>query len=148
MNQRIYDGDIIMYKFPPCIIPRHTAYWRWPLKAGPSEEWLNSSVQWTFSIPVLWLWIQFWGVKCHVRVTFKQWFLLWKESLNSDGQQFQNYKQNEQSPLTLTHWLQQRKTTTYDVAKHVLAWDWCTNVAGSNPLVRSQALPSWYIWGI
>jgi hypothetical protein len=29
---------------------------------------------------------------------------LWKESLNKDGQQVQQYQQNEQSPLTLTHW--------------------------------------------
>jgi hypothetical protein len=27
---------------------------------------------------------------------------LWKESLNSDGHQFHQYKQNEQSPLVLT----------------------------------------------
>jgi len=34
---------------------------------------------------------------------------LWKESLNSDGQQFHQYQQNEQSPLTLTHWTQKRE---------------------------------------
>ena len=28
---------------------------------------------------------------------------LQKESLGSDGQQFHQYQQNEQSPLTLTH---------------------------------------------
>jgi hypothetical protein len=27
----------------------------------------------------------------------------WKESLNSDGQQFYQYQQKEQSPLTLAH---------------------------------------------
>ena len=36
-----------------------------------------------------------------------------KESLNSDGQQFHQYQQREQSPLTFTHW-SQKKTTTYD----------------------------------
>ena len=30
--------------------------------------------------------------------------ILWKESLNNDGQQFYQYQQNEQSPLTLNHW--------------------------------------------
>jgi hypothetical protein len=29
---------------------------------------------------------------------------LWKESLNTDGQQFYQYQQNEQSPLTSIHW--------------------------------------------
>jgi hypothetical protein len=28
---------------------------------------------------------------------------LWKESLNSDGQQFHQYQQNKQSPLIVTH---------------------------------------------
>jgi hypothetical protein len=31
---------------------------------------------------------------------------LWKEWLNSDGQQFYQYQQNKQSPLSLTHWTQ------------------------------------------
>ena len=30
---------------------------------------------------------------------------LWKESLNSDGPQFQQYQQNEQSPFTSTYWM-------------------------------------------
>ena len=29
---------------------------------------------------------------------------LWKDSLNGDGQQFHQYQQNEQSPLTSHHW--------------------------------------------
>jgi hypothetical protein len=28
----------------------------------------------------------------------------WKESLNSNSQQVHQYQQNEQSPLTSTHW--------------------------------------------
>jgi len=28
----------------------------------------------------------------------------WKESLNSDGQQFHHYQQNEQSLLSFTNW--------------------------------------------
>jgi len=38
----------------------------------------------------------------------------WKESLNSDGQQFHQYQQNKQSPLIVTHWTQ-KHTMTYDV---------------------------------
>jgi len=30
--------------------------------------------------------------------------VLGKESLNSDGQQFNQYQQNAQSPLIATHW--------------------------------------------
>jgi hypothetical protein len=30
------------------------------------------------------------------------WFKLWKENLNSDGHQFNQYQQNKQSPLILT----------------------------------------------
>jgi len=33
------------------------------------------------------------------------------ESLNSDGQQFSQYQQNEQSPLTTNHWTQKWPTT-------------------------------------
>jgi hypothetical protein len=39
--------------------------------------------------------------------------LLWKESLKTNGQQFHQCQQNQQSLLTFTHWPQ--KTTTYDV---------------------------------
>jgi hypothetical protein len=41
------------------------------------------------------------------------------------------YQQNEQLPLTLTHWTQ-KNTTTYDVGNLVLAWDRNNNVAGLN----------------
>jgi len=40
--------------------------------------------------------------------------MLLKERLNSDGQQFYQYHQNEQPSLILTHWTQQ-KITTYDI---------------------------------
>jgi hypothetical protein len=33
-----------------------------------------------------------------------------KESLNSNGQQFYQYQQNEQSPSASTHWTQKRLT--------------------------------------
>ena len=32
--------------------------------------------------------------------------ILWNESLNSDGQQFHQYQQNEQPLLTSNHWTQ------------------------------------------
>ena len=37
----------------------------------------------------------------------------WKVSLNSDGQPFHQYQQNEQPPISITHWTQ--TTTQYDV---------------------------------
>ena len=42
-------------------------------------------------------------------------FKLWKQSLNSDDQQFHKYQQNKQPPIfTSNHWIQ-KKTTIYDV---------------------------------
>jgi hypothetical protein len=46
---------------------------------------------------------------------------LWKESLNSDGQQFHQYQLNEQSPLTLIHWTQ-KWTMTYDAGTGKKMW--------------------------
>ena len=43
----------------------------------------------------------------------------WKESLKCNGQQFYQYQQNKQSPLTLTHWTPQ---IPYDVGNP------CTNL--------------------
>ena len=45
--------------------------------------------------------------QCMLRT--RQWvafivYWLWKDSLNSDGQQFHQSQQNEQSPLTTNHW--------------------------------------------
>jgi len=42
-----------------------------------------------------------------------EFLLLWKESLNSDGHQFHQYQQNEQSLLILTELSADRKTMTY-----------------------------------
>ena len=44
----------------------------------------------------------------------KQNTVLWKESLNSDDQQFHQYQQSEQTPLILTYWAW-KKITTYDI---------------------------------
>jgi hypothetical protein len=35
------------------------------------------------------------------------------ESLNSDGQQFHQYQQNQQSPLILTRWTQQNRRSQH-----------------------------------
>ena len=45
------------------------------------------------------------------------WFnsLYEKKILNSDGQQFHQYQQNEQLSLVITHWTQKKKITPYDV---------------------------------
>jgi hypothetical protein len=40
--------------------------------------------------------------------------MLMKESLNSDGQHFHKYQQNEQSPLLLIHWTH-KNTSSYDI---------------------------------
>ena len=44
--------------------------------------------------------------------------LIKKESLNSDGHQFHQYQQNEQSPLILTE-LTEHNKTTFDVGNPV-----------------------------
>jgi hypothetical protein len=49
---------------------------------------------------------------------FLQWSCtLWKERLNSHGQQFHQYQQNKQSPLILSHWTWKKpqNNTEYDV---------------------------------
>jgi len=40
---------------------------------------------------------------------------LWKENLNSYGQQFHQYQQNEQSPLTSNRWKFKKKIMTYGI---------------------------------
>jgi poly(3-hydroxyalkanoate) synthetase len=40
-----------------------------------------------------------------------------KESLNSDGQQYRQYPQNEQPPLTSNHWTLKKKTTNGSATK-------------------------------
>ena len=57
---------------------------------------------------------------------------LWKESLNSDGQQFNQYQKYQLSPLTLIHWKQNRPAT-YDVGNPCPGHDlgqahWCGGV--------------------
>ena len=60
-----------------------------------------------------------------------------KESLNSDGQQYHQYQQNNQSPLTSTHWTEIQ----------VLTWNRHNNVAGlmvSQPPLLITASPTAY----
>jgi hypothetical protein len=60
---------------------------------------------------------------------------LWKKYINSDGQQFHQYQQNEHYPLTLTYWTQ-KKTTTYDDGNPGAGWDRLQIVAVLNWLMR------------
>ena len=58
------------------------------------------------------------------------WPELWKESLNSNGQQFHQYQQNKQSPFTLVNWTQ--KTPWHMTLEiQVLAWGVYKNMGGS-----------------
>ena len=52
--------------------------------------------------------------------------LIWKESLNSDGQQFHQYQQSKQLPLISNHWTEIRRWhTVMEIQVH--AWDWHKN---------------------
>ena len=59
---------------------------------------------------------------------------LWQESLNTDGQQFHQYQQNEQSPLTLTH-LTQKQGRHITLEIRIIAMDRHTDAAGLNRLI-------------
>ena len=65
--------------------------------------------------------------------TFKN---IWNVSLNSYGQQFHWYQQNEQSLLTRNNWTQ-KSPRHMALEIHVLAWDSCQNVAALNRLMGS-----------
>ena len=87
-------------------------------KNSENARFLVESCQMTFYTHVLKVYINF---RCKKK-TFKKIIkfagtiplILWKESLNSDGQQFHQYQQNEHGHLTSTHW-SLKKTTTYDI---------------------------------
>jgi hypothetical protein len=67
--------------------------------------------------------------------------ILWsKESLNSDGQQFHQYQQYEQLPLTSNHWTQ-KKPQYVTLESHVPPWDKHKNVVGLNRLMGFQPSP-------
>ena len=53
--------------------------------------------------------------------------VLWNEVLNSDGQQFHQYQQNERS-LSSSLTEHNEKTTTYGLENRILAWDGHKNV--------------------
>ena len=54
---------------------------------------------------------------------------LWKENLNSDGHQFHQFQQNDQSPFIL---IENKKLHNMTLEIPVLAWDRNRNVAVSN----------------
>jgi len=55
---------------------------------------------------------------------------LWKETLNSDVQQFHKYQQNEQSPLTLTELTEHKRPRHMTMKIKVLDLDKHKNVLG------------------
>ena len=63
--------------------------------------------------------------------------ILWRERFNTDGQQFYQYQQSEQSSLTLTHCRQKRRWHA-TLKIQVRAWDRHRNVAELNLLIGSQ----------
>ena len=65
-----------------------------------------------------------------------------KESLNSDGQQFQQYKRNEQSPL-ISNSLTTKETRTYDVGNPGPALGQAHHCGKVKPLNGIPTLPSW-----
>ena len=64
-----------------------------------------------------------------------QRYVIWKDSVYSDGQQFQQYQQNKQSPLSSTHW-----TRNMTLEIHVLCYKGpgTTNVVELNRLTGSS----------
>jgi hypothetical protein len=72
-------------------------------------------------------------------------YMLWKESLNSDGQQFHQYQQNEQLSLTFIQWTQKNPWhMTLEI--QILDWDRHKTVAGLNWLsgYKSSPLDNWF----
>ena len=78
--------------------------------------------------------------KSQVSNNTNHWYTkLRKESLNSDGHQFHQYQQNEQSPLIPTDSLKTKKVQNdMTLEIQVLAWDRYKNVTGLNRLMGSQ----------
>jgi hypothetical protein len=68
-------------------------------------------------------------------ITFKAVIVqLWKESVNSDGQQSYQYLQNEYLHLTSNHWTKQKDQTVYHVNPGP-GMGQAHNVAGLNRLM-------------
>jgi hypothetical protein len=86
------------------------------------------------------------------RIMCPSWlWSLWKESLNSDEQQFNQYQKYQLSPLTLIHWKQNRPAT-YDVENPCPGHDlgqaqWCGGVQwdsnSRSPLLIAGSYNSW-----
>jgi hypothetical protein len=61
---------------------------------------------------------------------------LWKESLNSDGQQFHQYQQNEQI-------IEHKKSTTYGIRNPCPGLWWAQKSGRVKPVDEIPTLPSW-----
>ena len=70
---------------------------------------------------------------------------LWKESLSSDGHQFNQYQQNKQSPLLRTEPAEHKKTTTWNVGNPGLDLEPQHNCGGVKPVNGIPTLPSWLL---
>ena len=62
-------------------------------------------------------------------------YLLWEKRWNRDGQQFHQYPQNEQPPLTYNHWTLQNRPRHVALNILVLAWDIHQNCDGVKTLI-------------
>jgi hypothetical protein len=71
--------------------------------------------------------------------------ILWKQSLNSEGQQFYQYQQNEQSPLILTELVEHKKTTAYYVGNPGPGLWQAQQYCGFKPVNGIPTLPSWLV---
>ena len=94
------------------------------LRAIPDKNVRRCVFECTFfqnQLPILFKMKFIWIVKTNLWTHH----LSWKESLNSDGQQFYQYQQNEQSPLISTHWIK----INLVVMKN--CWMWWQNTSNS-----------------
>ena len=66
-----------------------------------------------------------------------------KKGLNSDGQQYHQYQQNEQSQLTSTHWTE-KKPTAY-VENPRPASGQAQQCYGVQSVKRITTLPFWFV---
>ena len=83
---------------------------------------------------------------------FRSWYnahklKLWKKSLNSDGHQFHQFQQNDQSPL-IFNLFSTKRTWPTTLETQVLVWYRHKEVAGLNQLMGSQPSPldNWDVW--
>ena len=75
-----------------------------------------------------------WYRNIFVDIFFAFRIKLWKKSLSSDGQQFHQYQQNEQSHATSNHW-KWKRPRRMKLEIEIVAWNRHTNVEVLNRLM-------------